>query len=49
MQLIKMVDIEQPELHFESCKTCFGRYYDAGEFRQVSDTPSFLERIFGIG
>ncbi len=47
-QLIKMVDSEQPSLHFESCKECYGRYYDAGEFRQASDAPSFLERLFGI-
>lgn len=47
--LIRMVDVEQPEIHFESCKDCHGRYYDAGEFRQVSDDPSFLERLFGRG
>lgn len=45
--LIRMVDVEQPDLHFESCKTCYGRYYDAGEFREVSDDPGFLERLFG--
>ncbi|QDA56966.1 zf-TFIIB domain-containing protein [Thermomonas aquatica] len=45
--LIRMVDVEQPDLHFESCKECYGRYYDAGEFRQVSEDPSFLERLFG--
>ena len=45
--LIRMVDIEQPDIHFESCKTCYGRYYDAGEFREVSEDPSFLERVFG--
>ena len=47
--LIRMVDVEQPDLHFESCKTCYGRYYDAGEFREVSEDPSFLERVFGRG
>lgn len=45
--LIRMVDVEQPGIHFESCKTCYGRYYDAGEFREVSEDSSFLERLFG--
>jgi Zn-finger nucleic acid-binding protein len=45
--LIRMVDAAQPDLHFESCKECYGRYYDAGEFRQASDEPSLLERLFG--
>ena len=47
--LIRMVDVEQPDIHFESCKTCYGRYYDAGEFREVSEDPTFLERVFGRG
>lgn len=47
--LIRMVDIGQPGIHFESCKACYGRYYDAGEFREVSEDPSFLERVFGRG
>ena len=45
--LIRMVDAAHPDIHFESCKTCYGRYYDAGEFREVSEDPSFLERLFG--
>ena len=45
--LIRMVDVKQPDLHFESCKECYGRYYDAGEFREVSEDPSLLERLFG--
>ena len=45
--LIRMVDVERPGIHFESCKTCYGRYYDAGEFREVSEDPSFLDRLFG--
>ena len=45
--LIRMVDVGQPGLHFESCKECYGRYYDAGEFREASEDPSLLERLFG--
>ena len=35
--LIRMVDPDQPHIEFESCHECFGRYYDAGEFRDASD------------
>ena len=36
------------DLRFESCKECYGRYHDAGGFRQVGEDPSFLlERLFG--
>ncbi len=47
--LIRMVDVDQSDIHFESCKTCYGRYYDAGEFREVSEDPTFMERMFGRG
>jgi hypothetical protein len=36
-QLIRMVDPQQPHLWFESCKFCYGRFYDAGEFRDFAD------------
>lgn len=49
MPLIRMVDAAHPDIHFESCKGCYGRYYDAGEFREVSEDPSFLDRLFGPG
>ena len=42
-----MVDASHPDIHFECCKTCYGRHYVAGEFREVSEVPSFLERLFG--
>ena len=47
MPLIRMVDAARPDIHFESCKGCYGRYSDAGEFREVSEDPSFLARLFG--
>ncbi len=31
--LIRMVDIEQPHIWYESCSVCCGAYFDAGEFR----------------
>ena len=34
--LIRMVDPQQPHIWFESCPVCYGRYLDAGEFRDLS-------------
>lgn len=36
-QLIRMVDAEQPHIWFESCQHCYGRFYDAGEFRDFAE------------
>jgi len=35
-RLLRMVDPVQPHIWFESCPTCYGRYYDAGEYRDWS-------------
>ena len=35
--LIRMVDPIQPHIWFESCQSCFGRFYDAGEFRDFAE------------
>ena len=35
--LIRMVDPQQPHIWFESCQSCFGRFYDAGEFADFSE------------
>jgi Zn-finger nucleic acid-binding protein len=40
--LIRMVDPQQPHIWFESCQNCFGRFYDAGEFTDLTE-HSFLE------
>jgi Zn-finger nucleic acid-binding protein len=34
---IRMVDREQPHIWFESCPVCYGRFFDAGEFRDVAE------------
>ncbi len=34
--MIRMVDSRQHHIWFESCPSCFGRFYDAGEFRDLS-------------
>jgi len=45
--LIRMVDAEQPHIWYESCPVCFGRYFDAGEFRDVSEYTlgDFIKRF----
>ncbi len=36
-QLVRMVDPQQTHIWFESCKLCYGRFYVAGEFRDLAD------------
>ncbi len=36
MQLLRLVDPDQPHIWFESCPVCNGRFYDAGEYRDYS-------------
>lgn len=35
--MLRMVDVQQPHIWFESCPTCYGRFYDAGEFRDLNN------------
>ena len=46
-QLIRMVDAAQPHIWFESCPVCYGRFFDAGEFRDLSDftVVDFVRRL----
>ena len=34
--MIRMVDLDQPHIWYESCKVCKGVYFDAGEFKDFS-------------
>lgn len=34
---IRMVDMKQPHIWYESCATCHGKFFDAGEFKDVSE------------
>jgi len=36
-QLIRMVDRSQPHIHYEACTSCYGVYFDAGEFRDYKE------------
>lgn len=48
-QMLRMVDPQQPHIWFESCPTCYGNFYDAGEFKDLSDhTISDFIKLFTI-
>ncbi len=42
--MIRMVDAQQSHLWFESCTSCYGVFFDAGEFRDFKDV-NFLDRL----
>ena len=35
--LIRMVDREQPHIWYEACTSCYGVFFDAGEFRDYKE------------
>lgn len=37
-RMIEMVVLNHPHIRYESCKICYGVYFDAGEFREASGT-----------
>ena len=36
-QMIRMVDRLQPHIWYEACTTCYGVFFDAGEFRDFKE------------
>lgn len=46
--MIKMVDRDQPHIHYEACTTCYGTFFDAGEFRDYKEQTvlEFLRDLF---
>jgi uncharacterized protein len=48
--MIKMVDPHQPHIWFESCQLCYGRFYDAGEYRDFAkyEFSDFIKRLSAI-
>jgi len=42
--LVRMVDVDQPHLWFESCASCYGVFFDAGEFRDFKQL-GFVDRL----
>jgi Zn-finger nucleic acid-binding protein len=47
--LTRMVDNDQPHIWFEQCPSCNGRFFDAGEFRDLSERSlsDFLKSFRG--
>ena len=37
VKMIRMVDPQQPHIRFESCATCYGLFFDAGEFADFKE------------
>jgi uncharacterized protein len=35
--MMRMVDVDQPHIWYESCKVCKGVFFDAAEFRDFKD------------
>ena len=38
VKMIRMVDKDQPNIWFESCTSCYGVFFDAGEFRDYKSS-----------
>lgn len=45
--MVRMVDTRQSHLWFESCTSCHGVFFDAGEFRDFKD-ESWLDRLLDL-
>jgi Zn-finger nucleic acid-binding protein len=47
-QMIRMVDLDQPHIWYESCPVCYGSFFDAGEFKdyQQDTVRDFLRDLF---
>jgi uncharacterized protein len=35
--MIRMVDLEQHHIWYESCTVCYGKWFDAGEFKDLQE------------
>ena len=44
IQMIHMVDKDQFHIKYESCPSCYGTFFDAGEFRDLKE-HSVLDRF----
>jgi len=43
-EMIRMADRRQPHIWYESCKVCYGVFFDAGEFTDFKD-DKFIDRV----
>lgn len=46
--MIRMVDLEQPHIWYESCPVCYGSFFDAGEFKDYKEETltDSIKRLF---
>jgi hypothetical protein len=35
--MLRMVDVEQHHIWYESCAVCYGKWFDAGEFKDLQE------------
>ncbi len=40
-QMIRMVDLQQHHIWYESCSVCYGKWFDAGEFKDLQEASIF--------
>ena len=47
VRMLKMVDAHQPHIWYEMCATCYGIYFDAGEFKdfKLETLADFFRRL----
>ena len=46
--MLPMIDKDQHHIHYESCPTCYGTFFDAGEFRDLKEfnvVERFIEMV----
>jgi len=49
IKMLRMVDPVQSHIWFEQCPTCYGRFFDAGELKDLSElTISDFFKRFGL-
>jgi len=50
-EMIRMVDREQPHIRYEACTSCYGVFFDAGEFRDYKEETilDFFKDLFTKG
>ena len=46
-EMIRMVDPRQSHIWYESCKVCYGVFFDAGEFSDIK-VRTFLDRLRSV-
>ena len=47
-QMIRMVDLRQHHIWYESCPVCYGKWFDAGEFKDLQQVTivDFFRSLF---